>query len=83
MYKYDYGITGTTMYGHYNAYVIYKLKDGRFKVYKHTFTDSTLYDRSREWPQKTYEKLSTQMARKSEPNIFESMPKKDFFWRAF
>ena len=83
MYKYKFGITGTTMYGHYNAFVVYKLNDGRFNVYKHTFTDSTIYDRSNEWPKKTYEKYSTQLARKSEPQIFDSMPKRSFFRRAF
>ena len=57
MYLYECGISHTYMYGHYNYYAIYKLKNGSYKIYKKTFTDSTIYDNSKDWSLKKYNRI--------------------------
>ena len=83
MYLYEAGISSTYMYGHYNYYAIYKLKNDSYKVYKKTFTDSTIYDDSKNWSLKKYNKVCVKNARLSVPVIIDRNLLRKYISRAF
>lgn len=86
MTRYDTGITRTTMYGHYNAYAIYKLENGKWKTYKWTFTDSEFFDKwnSDKWSEKRKEKEALKKARNDLwPKISDERPDYRYLGRAF
>lgn len=84
----DFGFTTTSMYGHYNAYACYEMKDGSWKLYRHTFTDAEFFDKMRD-PDKSYkqyQKEAVRMARKDpHPTKFNCFNRPGFreFTRAF
>lgn len=78
-------ITTTTLHGHYNAYAVYKKKDGTFKVYCHTFTDSTIYDHyMHDWSDARCQREALKMARLDHfPVVLDNHPTYASLCRAF
>lgn len=85
MYRISTGITKTSMYGHYNAYAVYKLANGKYKVYRHTFTDSTLYDAYKnDWSAIRCEREALKLSRTdTNPVIVDDPPSFNMVSRAF
>ena len=80
------GICKTSMYGHYNAYAVYKLKNGKYKIFKYTFTDSMFYDKwnSDDWNLKRREKEALKKARLDpQPSILDDRPDWHYLARPF
>lgn len=73
----DCGVTRTNMYGHYNYYIAYEYKNGKYSVFVKTNTDSEMYDRLSEVTSKQYEKTCKSIAR-SGNNVHEFTSDDDY-----